>query len=430
MGDRPDPYLREDARVQGDRAARQRGPIEVRGRPPRATVVVYRLNDIGGAEASTVLFLERLARTEFETRVIVLTGASDFRAKPELEARGMVFVDVHAGWPGRARALMADLRHHRPDLVHTTLFGADALGRLTAPLVGAPVLVSIVNMQYSPEAVAVAPSPRKLDIIRRGERFLSRHLTTAFHALTAATGAYATTYLGADPKRIVVVPRGRLLGRYEVSAERASAAREALGIDAGIPVIVNFARQEPQKGQDLLLEAFAKVLERHPDALLLIGGREGTATPLLQATTARLGIEGSVRFLGVRDDVPELLAACTLFVSSARYEGFGGAVLEAMASGSAIVAFGIAPVAEVLGGTGRLVPLGDTDAFADAVSEVIADPELRAQMGADAKAEAQRRFSADSAAAQLADLYRDVITDPERFPRPWITRCVARLRRR
>jgi glycosyltransferase involved in cell wall biosynthesis len=393
-------------------------------------VVVYRLNDRGGAEGSTVLFLERLARSEFETTVLVLTGSCEFASRPELEALGMRFVEIHARWPGRAWTVVSELWRNPPDLVHTTLFGSDLVGRLAAPLAGAPAMVSVVNMQYSPEAMAVAPSPRRLEVVRRVDRFLARHLTSAFHALTAAGARYAVAWLGAEPTRIVVVPRGRELDHFRVPAEVAAATRDGLGIDPEAPVLLNLARQEPQKGQNLLLEAFALLRERHPDAVLLIAGREGTATPELQELAARHHFGDSVRFLGVRSDVPGLLGACTMFVSSARYEGFGGAVLEAMASGSPIVGFEIGPVREVLGGTGTLVPLGDVDALAKAMAAVIEDPDLAREMGEASLAEAHRRYSADSSAARLTELYRQVVSDPERFPRPWITRAVARLRRR
>lgn len=404
-------------------------PITVAGRRPRATVVVYRLNDIGGAEVSTVLFLERLARTEFDVRVVVLTGACDFASRSELESLGMVFIEVHASWWGRARVLLQEMVQHPPDIVHTTLFGADVLGRLVAPIAGAPAMVSVVNMQYSPEAMAVAPSPRRLEIVRRLERFLSRHLTSAFHALTAAGGRYATERLGADPNRIVVVPRGRNLDRYEVAPERAAATRAELGLAPDVLVLVNLARQEPQKGQDLLLEAFALVLQDHPDAVLLQAGRPGNATPKLQEVVARLGIAEQIRFLDVRTDVPELLALSQVFVSSARYEGFGGAVLEAMASGTPVVGFEIGPVAEVLAGTGTLVPLGDVAGLAAAIGEVLDDPDRAAAMGAAGLAEARSRFSADAVAARLVQLYRDVVRDPQRFRRPLITRLIGRVRR-
>lgn len=404
--------------------------IEVDGRRPRATVVVYRLNDVGGAEQSTVLFLERLSRSEFATRVLVLTGACDFASRPELEARGMVFVEIHAGWPGRIRTVARDLLASKPDLVHTTLFGADLVGRLLAPLAGAPVMVSVVNQQYSPEAMAVAPSPRKLNVLRFMEVFLARFLTTGFHALTAATGAYAVERLHADPKRVVVVPRGRHLERYQVEPAVAEQTRRDLGLAPSVPMLVNVARHEPQKGQELLLEAFASTLERHPDAVLCIAGREGTQTPVLERTIAELGLGSSVQLLGVREDIPALLAAATIFVSSARYEGFGGAVLEAMASGAAVAAFDIGPVREVLDGTGVLVPLGDTKALGMAMAELIDDPGRRTAMGAAARESANQRFSAEATTTQLTELYRSVVVDHDRFARPMITRAIARLTRR
>ena len=405
-------------------------PIEVRGRPPRVTVVVYQLTDWGGAEGSTVLFLQRLARSEFQTRVLVLTGTCEFATRAELEALGMEFIQVRSRWPGRARAVFAELWRNPPDLVHSTLFFADLFARLAAPLAGAPAMVSVVNMQYAPEALAVAPSPRRLWLVRVTDRFLGRHLTSAFHALTAATARYATVELCADPERTVVVGRGRELDRFLVDESHGRAVRAELGIAEGAPVLLNVARHEPQKGQNLLLDAFAELRQTHPDAVLLVAGREGNTTPELLAQADELGLGDSVRFLGLRGDVPELLSASTVFVSSARYEGFGGAVLEAMAAARPVVAFDIPPVREVLGGTGVLVPLGDVAAMAGAIGTVLEDPDLASTMGAGGLAEAHRRYSAARSAVRLIDLYRDVITDAGRFRRPWVTRVGAKLRRR
>ena len=164
--------------------------------------------------------------------------------------------------------------------------------------------------------------------------------------------------------------------------------------------------------------------------MLLQAGRPGNATPALLAAVERLGIGDHIRFLDVRTDVPELLALSQVFVSSARYEGFGGAVLEAMASGTPVVGFEIGPVAEVLHGTGTLVPLGDVAGLAAAIGEVLDDPERAAAMGAASLAEARGRFSADAVAARLVQLYRDVVTDRTRFPLPPLTRFVRRVRRR
>ena len=96
-------------------------------------------------------------------------------------------------------------------------------------------------------------------------------------------------------------------------------------------MVINVGRQEHQKGQVLLVEAFSQVLANHPGALLLIVGRPGAATKAIETAIADAGLGGSVRLLGPRSDVADLLCAADVFAMSSLFEGLGGVVLEAMA---------------------------------------------------------------------------------------------------
>lgn len=128
-----------------------------------------------------------------------------------------------------------------------------------------------------------------------------------------------------------MVPRGRdsaVLGRR--TPARRAAARLALGYDDSV-LLLAVARHEYQKGLDVLLEGLPAVLAAQPGVVLLVAGRPGNQTAELEATTARHRLGGSVRLLGTRSDVPELLCAADVFVLASRREGFPGAVLEAIA---------------------------------------------------------------------------------------------------
>lgn len=270
------------------------------------------------------------------------------------------------------------VRSFRPDLVHTTLFDANLAGRVAARLARVPVLTSLVNTPYVAEArMDRSLDPLKIRVARFVDVMLSRHATTAFHAITEAVASSAVEHLGIDPSKITVVPRGRSrasLGRP--SAERRARARRSLGIPGDVPVLINVGRQEAQKGQRYLLEAMVEVRRDHPDAVLLFVGRPGATTETLKRSIVGLGPQGSVRMLGVRNDVPELLCAADVFVFPSLYEGLGGAVLEAMALRVPIVASDVPALSEVLEG-GRcalLVPITDHAAMARAISETMKDP--------------------------------------------------------
>lgn len=295
--------------------------------------------------------------------------------------------------PGRVTHVRRAIRRFRPDLVTTALFDANVAGRIAARLTGVPVLTSLVNTPYVPEALRDrSVNPAKVRMIRRADALLSRHATTAFHAITHVVADAAVRDLGIDRARITVVPRGRdatRLGRP--SPARRADARAALGIAEGVPVLINVGRQEAQKGQRYLLEALPKVRDAHPHLVLLLVGRDGNSTPDLQRRIRDLDLGSAVRSLGVRHDVGDLLCAADVFVFPSLYEGLGGAVLEAMALQVPIVASDAPALREVLagGGCGLVPPRADVPALAGAIDRVLSEgPEAGGRVEA-----AARRFA-------------------------------------
>jgi glycosyltransferase involved in cell wall biosynthesis len=167
------------------------------------------------------------------------------------------------------------------------------------------------------------------------------------------------------------------------------------------PVLASVAHLVPYKNLDVLLRAFARL---SCDARLQIVG-DGPAAPDLERLARELGVAGRVELLGLRDDVPELLRRADAYVHPTRYEGFGNAIAEAMASGLAVVATRAGGIPELVepGVSGILVPPGDEAALAAALERVVRDPELRARLGARARQRILARFTVESAVAGHLD---------------------------
>jgi glycosyltransferase involved in cell wall biosynthesis len=221
----------------------------------------------------------------------------------------------------------------------------------------------------------------------------------------------AVADLGIPPERITVIERGRdpeRLGRP--SPARRARARRAVGLRDGEVLLLNVGRQEFQKGQEHLLEAFAALAERRPRLRLLVAGRKGHATPRLEAAVRRLGLDGAVRFLGHREDVPELLAAADVFVFPSLYEGLGGALIEAMALGLPIVASDLPAIREVVeeGRNAILVPPASPSELAQAIDSLVDDPSRRAAMGARSREIFEERFTLERSVERMVELYRRV----------------------
>ncbi|MGH2637072.1 MAG: glycosyltransferase, partial [Actinomycetota bacterium] len=304
----------------------------------------------GGAERSLAALAPHYSARGLELEVAYLRPVVGLQ--PEFERAGIRLFDLSGprgrlGWVDRCARLV---RSVRPDLIHTTLFESDLAGRAAGAITRVPVVSSLVNVTYT-EAQLDDPNLRPWKV--RGARFLdavSARRVVRFHAITVHVADEMSRRLRLDRSRVDVVPRGRdpkQLGRR--TERRRSKARSSLGVEPATPVVLAAARQEYQKGLDVLLEAFERVVRREPRARLLVAGRDGNQTRELEEIVARFGLDGSVTFLGVRSDIEDLMCAADLFVMPSRWEGLGSVLIEAMGLEVPAVASDLGPVREVVG---------------------------------------------------------------------------------
>ncbi len=375
--------------------------------------VLHVINGLGtgGAERSLAEMLPLMREAGVESTIACLSRKSE-GVHASVEVAGF---PVHVIGSERVRAirrLRALIDALRPDLVHTTIFEADLLGRLAA--VGKPckVLTSLVNTTYDGVRVADAElNPMKVRAAQALDSLTARRLTDQFHAITAAVRDSAVKHLGIDAQRVTVVERGRSLDRLGApSADRRRAVRAALELADDTEVVLNVGRQEPQKAQAVLLEAIAKLAPSRPRLTLLQAGREGKSTAELQSAASDLGLADRVRFLGHRDDVGDLQSAADVFAFPSVYEGLGGSVLEAMAMRTPTVVTDVPALVEVVeGGRGGLVvPVGDPSALARAVERLLDDQQFAAGLAEQAAAIFDSRFTLERSAARMVNLYAHV----------------------
>ncbi len=152
------------------------------------------------------------------------------------------------------------------------------------------------------------------------------------------------------------------------------------------PLIVAVGRLVPQKGFDLLLQAFASIAARFPDWRVLIMG-EGPERTNLQRLRDELMLADRVDFVGHVQDVETWMARAGLVVQPSRFEGFPNAVLESMGMGAAVVSSDCpAGPSELIedGVNGRLVPVEDVPILARAMAELMSQPSLRSRLGSEA----------------------------------------------
>lgn len=251
---------------------------------------------------------------------------------------------------------------------------------------------------------------------RRRVGFLYLHRTTkAIGRHPALRWLYAPYRLVGGVSRAVtrslaaVANRSRLValenGVDTSALEHALATGREVAPRSG-EVLIAVGRLMPDKRQDLLIAALARLSPERPDLVLWIVG-DGPERKDLEAEAARLGLADRVVFWGYRSDVPRLLAAATLFVNASSWEGMSNAVLEGMALGLASVVVDAPGVSEchVPGETGIVVP-SDAGALAEAVAALLDDPDRRGRLGKAARARVHAHYSIEANRRRFLDVYR------------------------
>ncbi|MGE3619298.1 MAG: glycosyltransferase [Acidimicrobiia bacterium] len=395
------------------------GPEPAAGRaggPGAAPVrVLHLLPDlaIGGGQTIVLNHLRHADRDRFEVVVAVLEGGGaltdDFA---EATGRAPIEVPFDARRPWASVVpLVRLLRRERIDLLHVHSDVDRKLGHAAALATRVPVVGHLHAewIHLGPKVPDGASGPRAAAarVLGWGRDRLER---AAVKGYVAESGRVRDLFRPLVGQPITVLDQAIPLERFDgVRAERAR-VRAELDLPADAPVLVCVSRLVPGKGQGRLIEALAPVRAEVPGAVLvLVGG--GPLLEQYEAQADRLGLTGAVRFLGDRHDVPALLGAADLFAFASENEGFGLALLEAMAAELPVVAMHCVAFEEFVeeGVTGVLVPQGDVAGLAAAIVEVLASADRGEGFGAAGRAAVARRFPPDAVARSFEGVYDQVL---------------------
>ncbi|MDS4016638.1 MAG: glycosyltransferase [Candidatus Accumulibacter sp.] len=246
--------------------------------------------------------------------------------------------------------------------------------------------------------------------------WVERRLHRRMDALLGNSQAVVRDLLdeGAPPERVRLIYNGIDVGRFAAGGarlERRHALRAELGLPDDRVVLACVANLFLYKGHADLLAALASLGAGFAArTTLLLVGRDAGARAALEAQAARLGLSASVRFLGERGDVPDLLAASDIGVLASHEEGFSNAVLEGMAAGLPVVVSDVGGNAEAVtdGECGHVVPARAPAALAQALADLIGDAGRRQTMGAAARRRVAASFSLDACVAAYESLYEEL----------------------
>jgi len=353
----------------------------------------------GGAERLVRTFLDEMQSFPCDTVVFTLKpGANGDDA--ELRALGAELVKLPARRlidPVRFARLVRALRRGHFDVVHTHLAGANILGVVAASLLRIPSVVTLHSTRSSAD-----------DHWYHGrlERFVLRRLATTLIAVGEETAIAQSDRIG---RRDLVVMPNAVTPIPPLDPAVRRTVRNAIMADPDRRLVLTVGRLEPPKAHADLIDAFAAVVRRGVDAELAIVGR-GSLQEETEAVVAAHGLCDRVHFLGVRDDVHEVMHAADLFALSSRWEGLPMVLLEAMESELPIVSTDVGDVGAVLDDSAaRVVPPGDPGALADGLVEALADLDVGRDLTTAAVRTVRERYSSAGWACQLYDRYAEIV---------------------
>jgi glycosyltransferase involved in cell wall biosynthesis len=353
---------------------------------------------VGGAERQVLALAERMKARGHAVLLVVLRGrqpqewptAVDL-VRLEMRKNPVSFL------AGLAKARRY-LRDFQPDLIHSHVFPANMAARLLRILLPSVTLLSTIHNVYE------GPWPRMMAY--RLTDFLSSHTT----AVSQAAAARYVRLNAVPARKSSVLANGIDTAEIAPSVERRARLREQMGVHEEF-IWLAAGRIAPAKDYPNLLRAFALLRAAHPAARLWVAG-EATEAGLaaVQALTMELGLESSVRWLGLRRDMPALLDAADGFVLASAWEGMPLVVGEAMAMEKPVVATDVGGVRELMGEAGVMVPAKSPDALGQAMLALVqATPEARCSLGRAARERIQGQFSMEAKAGEWEALYRALL---------------------
>jgi len=351
--------------------------------------------DLGGTESQMVLLILELKKRGFHCEVFALADQGPLHR--DLEAHRVVV--LNGGYDPNVAFLLKVLQLSRalfrlialsfrmkPDVIHAYLPLTNFLGALAGRMTGVDKIIT------SRRALGTHQDRHRLwKPFDQIANLLSDCVTANSHAVANDT----VVRDGADRKKLAIIPNGIDCKRFDVAVKKREVMRQALGLKAGEFGVIMVGNLIPYKGHADFLQALPYIVKTVSNLRLFLVGEDRGVWKILKGMANDLGVADYVIYLGCRDDVAEVLAAMDIFVMPSHEEGFSNALLEAMASGLAIVATDVGGNREALenGNLGILLPPRNPVGLADAVRYLLTNKDFCLQLGLRAKQTVKTKYA-------------------------------------
>lgn len=278
------------------------------------------------------------------------------------------------------------IRSHKIDIIHTHLSTASLLGAYAAGMSGIPSVAHVHGLNSTT---------------------FFRHSTLVV-AVSEAVKEHLQTQ-GLDEHRIRVVHNGLDLDKFQPMST--TEAKRQMGYDTDRPLLGIFGRLSKEKGQSIALHAMCSILREYQNARLVLAGK-GSELPNLKEVADSLQITDAVHFAGFTSDIRTLMSACDIVIVPSLKEGFGMAVLEAMALHKPVVASSVGGLKEIVvdGDTGFIVSANDPDSLASSVKNLIGNTDMAQQMGRRGRERVENHFELRNQTRKLMAVIEEALT--------------------
>lgn len=351
---------------------------------------------MGGAEKVVADLADAFVSSGCE--VLLMYMREPLQVRPRQSKVGLACLGMHSAtdFPAAYLRFRRMVREFKPDIVHSHMFHATMLARLTRLSMSMPCMISTMHTACDGGRLRAA-----------AYRLTDRLTDISTNVSCEAADALVTS--GAVRRgRMVAICNGIATDEFRASPAARASIRDSFAIDPDCKLFLAVGRLGLSKDYPNMFHALARLRDDVRFKLLVAG--EGHLRAKLENLVGKLGLSSHVKFLGIRRDIAALMSAADVFVLSSSSEGFALVVAEAMACECVVVATDSGGVREVLGDTGFLVPSRDPVALAAALRTAASlSDEDAAAMGRAARCRVVDMYSFDRTIEKWRGLYGSLL---------------------
>lgn len=352
---------------------------------------------LGGAERQVCDLADRLVQKGHSIKIVSLVSKIEAGVLPKELSIDVQYLNMSKnplGFISICLKLKDIVRDFRPDVVHSHMFHANIVTRVLRVFASFPRLICTSHSNNEGGKLRM--------LLYRLTNFLSDTNTNVSQdAVNEFIRKQAVT-----SSQMIVVSNGIDTQNFSKNVFYRDGIKQELDIDDSYYVFLAVGRLSDPKDYPNLLNAFSIVKQQKNHVLLLIAGI-GELEAELKELSRKLGLTDSVKFLGLRRDIPKLMNVADTYVMSSHYEGFGIVLAESMACENITISTNCGGTKDVIGKNGFLVPIRNSQALADKMLETMdLSQEQREDLGKKARERIIKNYSLDAIIEKWLEIYR------------------------